>query len=99
MKVINKLNKIAKGLTVKEATELSLKETTEKFYKISEGLANKKRKKEDEILDKIEEKKIPGKLDYFKSEEQLYNMSKIILFNDIVAKINEIIDYLKSKGE
>lgn len=56
--------------------------------------------KEVEILE--EEKKIPEKLDYFKSEEQLYNMSKIILFNDIVGKINEIIDcldYLKSKGD
>lgn len=49
-----------------------------------------------------EEKEIPEKLDYFKSEEQLYNMSKIILFNDIVGKINEIIDYLdylKNKGD
>ena len=53
----------------------------------------------DEIEILEEEKKMPEKLGYFKSEEQLYNMSKIILFNDIVGKINEILDYLEAKGE
>lgn len=46
-----------------------------------------------------EEKKIPEKLNYFESEEELYNMSKIILFNNFVDKINGIIDYLKGQGE
>lgn len=51
------------------------------------------------IVEIPNENKIPEKLDYFKSEEELYNMSKIILFNNFVDKINGIIDCLKSKGE
>ena len=46
-----------------------------------------------EILDKLEEKKIPEKLD---DDEYEYNMKNEILF---MRKINEIIDYLKSKGD
>lgn len=53
MKIIELLNKIANDEVEVCSTELSLKEATEKFYKISEALykeANKKRKKEIEKL-------------------------------------------------
>lgn len=46
-----------------------------------------------------EENKIE-KLNYFENEEQLYNMSKLLLFNNFIDKINGIIDEItKLKGD
>ena len=56
-----------------------------------------------EILDKIEEKKIPGKL--FFTHISNYNDQSVVNnnFNNYFKKtqetINQLIDYLKSKGE
>lgn len=65
-----------------------------------------------EILDKIEEKKIPEKLkNYYDENLEEYVVETYIkgikyqeIFNSrydemIISKINEVLDYLKSKGE
>lgn len=53
-----------------------------------------------EILE--EEKKIPEKLEIYESDDETIKglrESINIMFGDTVSTINEIIDYLKSKGE
>lgn len=77
-----------------------------KYYKLEKE--NKELKKEIKKIDEVfdlpkylndtveileEEKKIPEKLD---DDEYEYNTANEILF---MRKINEIIDYLKSKGD
>lgn len=88
------------------STGLTVKEAEENFNKISEVLykeANKKREKEDEILDNLEEKhKIPEKLKLYKlSDNDSANISTLQDFNNrnIQITINEILDYLEVKNE
>lgn len=109
MKVIDLYNKIAKDEKIPYKIKYN-----KRIYEYAEEikwylrddmkceLSNSKKCLNDEVEILEEPKGIPEKLEYFKSEEELYNMSKILLFNNFVDKINEIIDcleYLESKGE
>ena len=94
MKIIDLLNKIANGEEVPEKvvdiTRGIFIESTEEY-----DLYNKLYEEDIYINDEIEilgeGKKIPEKLDEYE-----YDTANEIL---IIRKINEIIDYLKSKGE
>ena len=114
MKIIDLLNKIAKG-KIQEVKYIKYKNHKYEYfngdYKEEAGaydsnwlFANEiidlsNLNDEIEILDNLEEeKKIPEKISTF---EELTKITENFNFNDILLadKINEIIDYLKSKGE
>jgi hypothetical protein len=113
MKIIDLLNKIANGEEVHFKTKLNRKEVAVNYYNdrdFSSSTSNemltiadiiKSLNDEVEILE--EEKKIPEKLQYNellvcndidKLREYINEINKEHYF-----KINEIIDYLKSKGD
>ena len=93
------------------STELSLKEATEKFYKISEGLANKKIEEEKKIPEKLEdiseikcvgcevEINIAGNKMLFSTDTPIVTEHCIYKINQLIKNQKKIIDYLKSKGE
>ena len=64
------------------------------------GMLIKSLNNEVEIIE--EEKKIPEKLEIYKSDDDTITglrESINVMFDDTASKINSIIDYLKSKGE
>jgi hypothetical protein len=103
MKIIDLLNKIANGEEVHFKTKLNRKEVAVNYYNdrdLSSSTSNemltiadiiKSLNDEVEIIE--EEKKIPEKL----NNSELYLTEK--QQHIIVDKLNEIIDYLKNKGE
>ena len=110
MKIIDLLNKIANGeevpkkikyLTYEYKFNQVDKEYQRWFNGLSYGLGEDRRldiKLDDEVEILEEEKKIPEKLTQFEAPF-LKGDKPDIRFSLIIDQINEIIDYLKSKGE
>ena len=100
MKIIDLLNKIANGEEVPLIIKYNNKiyeYTKEIEWYLREDLKSElfidKNRLNDEVEIIEEEKKIPEKL--FGEPRHIYNDNELY----IVGKVNEIIDYLKSKGE
>ena len=98
MKIIDLLNKIANGEEVPKYVQYynMLKNKTDIMMACKENIFYKLDQLEIQLNSRIEpveeEKKIPEKLEILPNNEQYSNK---VLY----GKINEIIDYLKSKGE
>ena len=108
MKIIDLLNKLANGEEVPKHVQYynMLKDKTDIMMVCKENIFYKLDKLEIQLNSRIEpveeEKKIPEKLEYYDDSiawvidgiGQLSDVDKVI-----IDKLNDVIDYLKSKGE
>jgi transcription antitermination factor NusA-like protein len=119
MKIIDLLNKIAKGEEVpkkiKYRNDIYILIDNYCYYcdetnlNLSDGLYAEQSRLNDEveIIEELEEKKIPEKLDLYEETQNIIRENNYkLVYHDIhkcivslECKYNQLIDYLKSKGE